>query len=86
MDMALLPEPMQRLWRVLEAKGYRLTADVYDEKAFGSRYADLTRDGFTVRFVLDRGQWELRLGGPGPRWAQPYGLVLASGLAGVSLG
>jgi len=65
MDMAQLPEPMQRLGRVLEAAGYRLSADVYDEKAFGNRYADLTRDGFTVRFVLDRGQWRLDLGGPG---------------------
>src|SRR5579871_2659884 len=65
MDLALLPEPMQRLWRTLEARGYQLTADVYDEKAFGNRCADLSRDGFTVRFALDRRQWRLDLGGPG---------------------
>ncbi len=66
MDLALLPEPMQRLWRTLEARGYQLTADVYDEKAFGNRCADLSRDGFTVRFALDRREWRLDLGGPGP--------------------
>lgn len=71
MDVALLPEPMRRLWHSLEARGYTLTADVYDDKAFGNRYADLSKDGFTVRFVLDRGQWRLDLGRP-HAWFAPF--------------
>src|SRR2546426_5886560 len=67
----VLPAPIQELWNQLEAAGFTLSReDSHNEIA--SWFADLTGKGLSVRLVLDRGQWGVRIGDPDRRrWAPP---------------
>lgn len=71
-DRAALPEPMAELWRVLQQEGFLLAEEDYSEADFGNAFGVLLRGKAAVRFVRDRGQWFVEVGGPGgSEWYSP---------------